>query len=153
MSILFDTNILLRGAQLGHPMYQTAVDAGEVLRRQGEILCLVPQNFYEFWVVATRPTSQNGLGFTPAQAQSELAPLKTIFTLFNDMPAIFPQWERLVAQHQVSGKNAYDARLVAAMLVHGINQILTFNVSDFRRYQNIIVLDPRQIVASHPPIP
>jgi predicted nucleic acid-binding protein len=153
MSILFDTNLLLRGAQLGHPMYQTAVDAGEVLRRQGEVLCLVPQNFYEFWVVATRPKGQNGLGFTPARALSEFVRLQTIFTLLHDTPVIFPEWERLITQHQVSGKNAHDARLVAAMIVHGINRILTFNVSDFRRYQNIIVLDPHQVVASLPPIP
>jgi len=113
----------------------------------------VPQNFYEFWVVATRPTSQNGLGFAPAQAQAELARLKAVFIFIDDTPAVFPQWERLVVQHQVSGKNAHDARLVAAMLVHGISQILTFNISDFRRYQSIIVLDPTQIVASQPLIP
>jgi predicted nucleic acid-binding protein len=153
MSILFDTNILLRGAQLGHPMYRSAVDAGAVLRQQGEILCLAPQNLYEFWVVATRPKGQNGLGFTPTRALSELARLKTIFTLLDDTPVIFLEWERLITQYQISGKNGHDARLVAAMIVHGINQILTFNVSDFRRYQNIMVLDPRQVVASWLPIP
>lgn len=153
MNTLLDTNILARLAQPTHAMHPAAANAVDELDRQGDVLCLVPQNFYEFWVVATRPTSQNGLGFAPAQAQAELARFKALFTLFDDNPAIFPLWERLVAHHQVSGKNAHDARLVAAMLVHGISQILTFNISDFRRYQSIIVLDPTQIVASQPLIP
>jgi predicted nucleic acid-binding protein len=153
MSVLFDTNVLLRAAQIGHPMYQTAVDAGEVLRLRGKDLFLVPQNFYEFWVVATRPAAQNGLGFMPAQAHSELARFKALFRLLDDAPAIFPQWERLIVQHQVRGKNAHDARLVAAMMVHGIDQLLTFNVSDFQRYRNIMVLDPAQIAGSQTPLP
>jgi hypothetical protein len=36
-------------------------------------------------------------------------------------------------------EDAHDTRLVAAMLVYGIKHILTFNVSDFARYPNIIV--------------
>jgi len=34
----------------------------------------------------------------------------------------------------VLGAQVYNARLVAAMLAHGINRILTFNVADFSRY-------------------
>ncbi|HBI43028.1 MAG TPA: PIN domain nuclease [Planctomycetales bacterium] len=153
MSILLDTNILARLAQPTHSMHTAAANAVNELLRQAEVLCITPQNLYEFWVVATRSMTQNGLGFTPAQAQAELARLKAVFIFIDDTPAVFPQWERLVVQHQVSGKNAHDAHLVAAMIVHRINQILTFNVGDFRRYQSITILDPRQIVASKPPIP
>lgn len=153
MSTLLDSNILLRLSQPAHPMYTTAVDAVDELDRQGDLICLAPQNLYEFWVAATRPAAQNGLGLTPAQTHSELVGFKALFILVDDTPAIYPQWEQLVVQHQVSGKNAHDARLVAAMNVHGITRILTFNVNDFQRYPNIIVLDPTQIVASRPPIP
>ncbi len=44
------------------------------------------------------------------------------------------EWERLVTTHRVSGKNTYDARIVAAMNVHRITGILTVNVQDFTRY-------------------
>jgi predicted nucleic acid-binding protein len=153
MNILLDTNILTRAAQPGHPMHRAAVDAVAELRRQGEIFCLVPQNLYEFWVVCTRPAAQNGLGLTPAETQAELSRLKTLFTLLDDTPAIFPQWEQLVTQYQVSGKNAHDARLVAAMMVHGLGRILTFNASDFQRYPPLTVLDPRQVLAAPPSTP
>lgn len=153
MSTLLDTNILLRAAQPGHPMGKAADDAVAELRRQGDTLHLVPQNLYEFWVAATRPAAQNGLGFTLAQTQTELVRLKNLFILLDDIPVIYPQWEQLVAQHQVSGKNAHDARLVAAMMVHGVSRILTFNVGDFQRYPGVTVLDPRQVVAPPPPTP
>ncbi len=100
MTTLLDTNILTRTAQPARPMHQPAVDAVAELRRQGEELCLVPQNFYEFWVVATRPAAQNGLGLSVAEAQAELGRLRALFRLFDDTPAILATWEQLVTDLQ-----------------------------------------------------
>jgi predicted nucleic acid-binding protein len=52
------------------------------------------------------------------------------------------EWRRLVGAHAVSGKSAHDARLVAAMKVHGITHILTFNSGDFGRYPEVTVIEP-----------
>jgi predicted nucleic acid-binding protein len=153
MSTLLDTNILTRAAQPGHALHQAAVDAVAELRRQGDTPVLVPQNLYEFWVVATRPVAQNGLGLTPGQAETELQRLKSLFSILDETPAVFAEWERLITRYQVSGKNAHDAHLVAAMVVQQISRILTFNPTDFRRYQGITVLEPQQVVASLPPKP
>lgn len=150
MSTLLDTNILGRAAQPGHSMQHLALGAMAELRRQGETLCVVPQSIYEFWVVCTRPTAQNGLGMSPAEAQAEISGIKSLFTILGDTPAILPQWEQLVIQHQVRGKNAHDARLVAAMLVHGLGRILTFNVGDFQRYPSLTILEPQKVVAPTP---
>ena len=54
----------------------------------------------------------------------------------------------LVIQHQVSGELAHDARLVAAMQVHGLTAILTFDKSGFSRYPGIELLDPSDVIAS-----
>jgi predicted nucleic acid-binding protein len=151
MSTLVDTSVLTRCAQPTHPLCQAAADALTLLRQQGEELCLVPQNFYEFWVVATRPTAQNGLGLTPAQVQAELARLKALFTVRNDTPALFSEWEQLVVAYQVNGKNAHDARLVAAMSIHGITQLLTFNERDFQRYHGITVVSPQDVLSRPAP--
>lgn len=152
MNILVDTNILIRSIP-GQSMYRVAADAIAEPRRQGETLCLVPQILYEFWVVCTRPMAQNGLGLTPAATHVELSRIKTLFTLLDDKPAIFPQWEQLVTQYQISGKSAHDARLAAAMMVHGINRILTFNIGHFQRYPPLTVLDPQHVIAPQPPTP
>jgi predicted nucleic acid-binding protein len=108
---------------------------------------LARQNLYEFWAVATRPNDANGLNYNHEQAIGELSVLKKIYHLIDDIPAIYPAWENLVRDHEVKGKNAHDARLVAAMNVHGVNQILTFNESDFSRYDGVTVLTPAAVLS------
>jgi predicted nucleic-acid-binding protein len=61
MSYLVDTNILLRSVQETHSMHEVAVQAVKSLFEQSEMLCILPQNLIEFWVVATRPIAMNGL--------------------------------------------------------------------------------------------
>lgn len=75
---------------------------------------------------------------------AEMDTLKRLFVMLPELP-LQDAWERLVVAHRVSGKNAHDARLVAAMLVHGVENLLTFNTQDFRRYGEIRVLDVRTI--------
>jgi predicted nucleic acid-binding protein len=145
MSVLLDTNILTRSAQPGHPLHKDAVDGLDMLRTRGEELCVVPQNPIEFWAVATRPLSANGLGMTTTQAQAELARIKSLFRLLPDTPAIYNEWETLVGRHRVSGKNTHDARIVAAMNVHAITELLTFNGGDFKRYSGINVVSPADV--------
>jgi predicted nucleic acid-binding protein len=126
-------------------MYDVALDAVAAIRSRGEELCVVPQNLIEFWAVATRPLSANGLEMKTAEAQAELARIKSLFRLLPDTPALFPEWERLVVQHSVSGKNTHDARIVAAMNIHGVTQILTFNDGDFKRYSGVTSLTPPSV--------
>jgi predicted nucleic acid-binding protein len=71
--------------------------------------------------------------------------LKSIFPLLPDTPAIYPAWESLVVRYQVSGKPAHDARLVAAMQVHGLATILTFDKTGFSRYVGINVVHPAEV--------
>lgn len=54
-------------------------------------------------------------------------------------------WLELVVQHAVTGKPAHDARLAAVMRANGIEQILTFNVGDFKRYKGLNVYSPQEV--------
>lgn len=140
MAVLLDTNILLRLAQPHHPNAAVAAQALRALRFRNESLHIAQQNIVEFWAVATRPIHANGLGYSTQQAMAEVQSLKRLFLLVPELP-LQEAWERLVTDYQVSGKNTHDARLVAVMVVHGIESILTSNVQDFTRYENIRVLD------------
>ena len=148
MNYLVDTNILSRLAEPGHAMHHPALDAVKRLTRQRHRLHVVPQNLYEFWVVCTRPTSVNGLGKSASEAVAELTGVKSLFILAEDTPSVFTNWERLVASNPVIGKNAHDARLVAAMTVHGLSHLLTFNAKDFRSYSGITTVTPADVLAS-----
>jgi predicted nucleic acid-binding protein len=140
--LLLDTSTLLRTLQVRHPQYETVARALETLPSRGRDLHIVPQNLVELWVVATRPAEQNGLGMMPAAAAMELTRIKSMFPLLPDTAAIYPVWENLVIQYQVSGKTAHDARLVAAMKLHGLTSILTFDKTGFTRYAGIEVVHP-----------
>jgi predicted nucleic acid-binding protein len=153
MNVLIDTNIVGRMAEPGHPQFRLALDATTAVRQRGDTPCVVPQVLYEFWVVATRPTAANGLGLSVPQAVAELAKLKGLFVLLPDNAAIYPEWERLVSLHQVTGKNAHDARLVAAMGVHGLTHLLTFNTADFARFRGLTAMDPASLAGSTQPTP
>jgi hypothetical protein len=112
MRILLDTNILTRLAEPADQDHKLAVDSVAILRSQGHDLCLIPQNFYEFWVVSTRPTAQNGRGKTPEEVTAEFVFFKHHFTLLNDNQLIFGEWQNLVSTHKVIGKPAHDESLI-----------------------------------------
>jgi predicted nucleic acid-binding protein len=145
MSYLVDTNVLLRLVQKTSPLHAAARKSVLTLRKQGEELCVIPQNLIEFWAVATRPAVDNGLGLTTDQAVWELRKLKRFFMLQPDTLTIFSEWEKLVITYQVSGKQAHDTRLVAAMSAHKIAHILTFNTADFKRFSGITAVDPANV--------
>jgi len=143
--VLIDTSALLRTLQVRHPQHETITRALELLPKQGREIHIVPQNLVELWVVATRPVEQNGLGFKPELAALELDRIKGMFVLLPETPAIYPAWESLVKQYAVSGKPSHDARLVAAMQVHGLTSILTFDATGFSRFPGIEVVHPSSI--------
>jgi len=140
-----DTNILLRLAETNSPMNAIARRSVVTLKQQSLELHIAPQNIIEFWVVATRPISSKGLGLTVEDAIRETQRLKVLFTLLDDRLELFSTWENLVQKYQVLGKQAHDARLVAAMAIHEISHILTFNIQDFQRFVEIIVIDPNAV--------
>jgi len=145
MIYLVDTNVLLRSIQQADPMHADAKRAAATLTRQDQQLSIVAQNLIEFWAVATRPAVNNGLALSIDDTAQHVAIFKRIFTLLPDTPDILPEWERLVAQHKVIGRQVHDARLVAAMKVHSVTHLLTFNTDDFKRFSEISVVNPQNI--------
>jgi hypothetical protein len=110
--ILLDTNILLRCASAVDPAFATVDAAITTLHARGEVLCVVPQNIYEFWAAATRPTAANGLGLTIPECQVQVARIKRLFHLLVDLPTLLAEWESLVVAHSCSGRSSFDARLL-----------------------------------------
>jgi predicted nucleic acid-binding protein len=134
MSILADTNILLRRTQPDRPSHTLAVESVARLLAAGDPVYFTHQNMSEFWNVATRPAQNNGLEFSAAGALGEMEKIERFLTVLPDSPAVYGEWRRLVVQHRVMGSKVHDAKLVATMNVHGVRRILTFNTEDFARY-------------------
>jgi predicted nucleic acid-binding protein len=133
-------------------MYHEAVQAVRTLLARDERVCIVPQNITEFWCVATRREgSANGLGMTIPAAHEEVRRICALLTLLPETDGIYPEWLGLVIAHGVSGIDVYDARLVAAVRVYRIENLLTFDARDFSRYSGIQVFQPKDIFPAGDP--
>lgn len=145
-SCLLDTNILLRLAKRDSPEFSSIREALRVLNRSNNRLCYTSQNLVEFWNVSTRPVARNGHGLSIKEADDAARHIEKAFELLPDTDAIHKEWRRLVVDYGVSGVQVHDARLVAAMNVHGIHHLLTLNDRDFSRYTGVVTLHPEQVV-------
>lgn len=145
MDICVDSNILIYSLNESSPFHPDASNAISELDSNRHDLIVFPQNLIEFWAVATRPISSNGLGFTTPRVAAELTQIRTLFLFVPESPAIYPEWQRLVTAHGVSGKSVHDARIAAQMSVNDVDIILTFNTKDFSRYANITAVDPASV--------
>jgi predicted nucleic acid-binding protein len=146
MNYLIDTNILVRLVDVVAPQHKEASDAVKKLLTNKEDLYIIHETLIEFWVVATREKKYNGLELSPDEANMEISNLLKVFILLPDSP-LFTEWRNLVSANRIAGYKAYDARLAAAMIVHSIDRLLTFNDADFKYYSGITVETPKDILA------
>ena len=92
--------------------------------------------------------SNDGLGLTPRETDERARLLESKFRLLPDNERVHAEWRRLVVAHSVAGVQVHDARLVAAMVAHGVIRLLTLNDRDFTRYAGISAVHPRELAAA-----
>jgi predicted nucleic acid-binding protein len=141
MSVLVYTGILLRVFVKADPLNRSIRDALRKLRIENEELVTTFQNVAEFCNVSTRPVSaRGGYGIPMTKVGMRVRFVERICRVLFENERSYSIWKNLVTKYDVSGVAAHDARLVAMMKAHSIDQILTVNDRDFRRYE------PEQIV-------
>jgi predicted nucleic acid-binding protein len=101
------------------------------LRFAGDRLAITAQVLFEFWSVATRPVSVNGLGWTAAQTRVAVDGFRGRFSVLPELPAVIDLWLDLVTAHDLKGKRVHDAHLLATMKANGVSRLLTLNTADF----------------------
>lgn len=151
MQYLLDTGVLLRVVNREAVLHDQVRDAIRLLKANGHIVVTTFQNISEFWNVCTRPIeARGGLGLTLDETARRLRTVERIATVLPDSVATYARWKELVLLHGVMGTRVHDAKLVAAMTVHGLTHLLTLNPGDFARYPGITVVTPEQVTASTP---
>jgi predicted nucleic acid-binding protein len=145
VKFLADTNILLRLVQTQSSHHAEAENAVDKLLKNGDTLFITLQNVSEFWNVCTRPKDKNGLGFFIAETDTELSIIEQVFDLLPDTLEVYKNWRELVVKHSVSGVQVHDAKIVASMKAHNIQNLLTFNAKDFKRYTDIKTIEPKAV--------
>lgn len=154
MAYLVDTSILVRLANRADLQFDVAAEAMLNLHDLGETLHVTPQNLIEFRNVATRPMQNNGLGLSIAAAETNAAGFEATLPLLPDTPDVFTKWKEIVQTLGTIGKQVHDARLVAVCHVHGVENLLTFNVAHFASLAKygpgITIADPASVCRRHP---
>jgi predicted nucleic acid-binding protein len=145
MKYLLDTNILLRLIELKHAQHKEAKESLKKLRRQNYTFYILLQNISEFWNVCTRPLDKNGLGLSIAKTDSHLKRFERFFTVLPETEEVYKNWRELVVNYSVSGVKVHDAKIVASMKAHDIQNLLTFNAKDFNRYTDIKAVEPKNV--------
>ena len=140
-----DTNIIFRSINPNDPQFGIVRNALETLWQNETRLYITAQSLVEFQALATRPTQANGLGLSAVEASEQAQELERIFEFLPETPEIYPTWRALIDAYGTVGRAVYDARIVAVMRVYEIPAILTLNPTDFRRYQEIQVIEPRML--------
>lgn len=143
---LLDTNIILRFSNPSDAQHELVTNAVAAILGKGDECYLAPQVLIEMWVVATRPTDVNGLGWSTTYTRNVIEQLMQRFPIAEEVPLLFPTWLEMVSTQKISGKRTHDARIIAMMKIASINYILTLNPSDFSNILDITVVHPQQII-------
>lgn len=142
INYLLDTNIILRFTDSDSAEYELINNVISQILVEGGQCLITAQVITEFWVVATRPITVNGLGWTVEKTEEAVQMLINQFDLLEETPAIFPQWLSLVTSYKISGKRTHDVRIQAVMLTHNISHLLTLNPQDFVAIQGLKITHP-----------
>ncbi len=145
--VLADTNLWLRAVDPESEQHEVAFMALGMLASAGHAVHLAPQVLTEFWVVATRPKDVNGLGWSTEKTWMEIRQMSDSFPTLLEPPQTWALWLDLVRRHEVKGKRAHDAKLVALLEAHRATHLLTFNTGDFASFPNVVALDPAKMAA------
>ena len=145
---LLDTNILLRMSKSDDPHHPMISGALRVLAAQGARLCFTSQTLGEFWNASTRPLAQNGFGLSTGETDRIARVIERDFEFLADSRDVHDRWRQLLVMHDVKGVQVHDARLAASMYIHGVTQLLTVNVRDFKRFSGLRALHPAEV--AHP---
>jgi predicted nucleic acid-binding protein len=139
--ILVDTNVLVYASQQTAPLHGIAFGRLQSLHDQGNELWLSQQILREY--LATMSRSQIFANPLPAAIlAADIARFQTSFRVAEDSAQVMAKLLVLIQQVSVGGKQVHDANIVATMMMHGIDQLLTHNVDDFRRFARYITILP-----------
>ena len=131
---VLDTNVLLAATDEGRDEHESAVASLNIWPGSGLVLYTSGQILREYLAVATRPADQNGFGMARSVAVANVRALRTRLHLLVEDEKVSDRLLEVLEAVECTGKQVHDANVVATMLVHGIDAVVTINVSDFARF-------------------
>ena len=143
--MFIDTNVLVRARFTVAPSHGLArARLREALGRE-ERPRISRQIVREYLAVVTRPQIWSA-PLPMSDALRDVDWFVSEFDVLEDGPAVTHQLAELCREIPVGGRQVHDANIVATMLAHAEQRLLTFDQDDFRRYgSRISLIDPARI--------
>jgi predicted nucleic acid-binding protein len=133
---MVDTNVLVYSTVSGNPWHKESRQWLAMLQSRRCSLCITTQILREYLVVLTRGTVFEK-SFSVDQVLAQIQALLPSFIILDEPLVASELLRTLVQRHQVRGKNIHDANIVAVMLAHGVHRLVTYNLADFQRFDEI----------------
>ena len=137
---MLDTNVLLAATDESRAQHDQALRIVNDWPGRGTTLYTSGQIMREYLAVATRPTEKNGLGMTLADALANVRAFRARTSLLAEDGKVADRLLTLLDDIACGGQQIHDANVVATMLVHGIDTIVTINLVDFTRFERQVGL-------------
>ena len=138
-ALFVDTNILVYANVIETPFHDQALAAINTAHQENKAIWISRQVIREYLVTLTRPQVFDNLPkeIVLEQVTQFIKKLKVADDTLNVSEHLL----QLLADFKVGGKQIHDANIVATMLAYDIPCLLTHNVKDFKRFEEIIEIE------------
>ena len=137
--LFIDTNILVYANVIETPFHEQALAAINTAHDAGRTIWISRQVIREYLVTLTRPQVFENL--PRAMVLEQVAQFIEQFQVADDTAAVSEQLVKLMSDFKIGGKQVHDANIVATMLAYDIPCLLTHNIKDFRRFEEVIKIE------------
>jgi predicted nucleic acid-binding protein len=139
--VFVDTNNLIYAQQALSPFHAVATARLHDLATAGHPLWISRQVLREYLAVMSRPGALTA-PVSMAGLVADVQAFQSQFLIAEDGPGVTNHLLTLLASVPCAGRQVHDANIVATMLTHGIQNLLTHNVTDFHRFAAYITVIP-----------
>ncbi|MCP4487957.1 MAG: PIN domain-containing protein [Gammaproteobacteria bacterium] len=137
--LFIDTNILVYANVIETPFHEQALAAINTAHDAGRTIWISHQVIREYLVTLTRPQVFENL--PRATVLEQIDQFFKWFQVADDTAAVSEQLIKLMGDFKIGGKQVHDANIVASMLAYDIRCLLTHNVKDFQRFEEVIRIE------------
>lgn len=133
--VLVDTNILVYGIDEDSTFFKRA---RKILEQETNQLVTTSKNLIEFLAVITKSSGYNLRNETALEITEEIIQGIDIVYPTQESMAIFLD---LMNRYQPKGLKVHDFEIISIGLAHGIHQVATFNIKDFKSVKETSIIE------------
>lgn len=135
-TVFIDTNILVYATDDESPFNAKSLGIIKRLMKDGVDIAICSQIVREYLVVLTRGL----LPDDPARSAAlhNVRKFLQAFTLLDENSESVARLQTILKNCSIGGKQIHDANIVAVMQVHGVKRLLTYNLDDFKKFDQWI---------------